>query len=455
MSAVLLANSEWRNLRHLDSVRIHTRHTTRIQEASLRLQERLLGDLVRGKPIDPATLEDLRREISEIRMLDLHLASGTTAQLESLEAILSRGEPLRVPDMLSALDLARGVLTAEGEAQGQLLARIDADARAGVALTAGVFLALVSLAGMGGWTFRRRILKPLDDLRSLLSRLADRELNVVAVETAHPVLRPLLENYNHLVTRLGELEAEHRSRADSLEQEVRAAAQTLLEQQRTLARAERLAALGEMAGTLAHEVRNPLAGILMGLTNLRRDVGDPALVARIEVLTGEIDRLARLLSGFLAGARHAPEPLRELDVRALATELLALIRYQIPESIRLECRIPAEIRGRLPRDQLRQVLLNLVLNSVRAMQDASGTILVSAERADGRLVLSVCDEGSGFPAEMLNGGPQPFASWRDGGTGLGLAIVRRVVGDLAGELRLENRRPRGACVHLLLPIDRG
>ena len=70
-------------------------------------------------------------------------------------------------------------------------------------------------------------------------------------------------------------------------------------------------------------------------------------------------------------------------------------------------------------------------------------------------MLSVCDEGSGFPAEMLSGGPQPFASWREGGTGLGLAIVRRVVQDLGGELRLENRRPRGACVHLTLPIDRG
>jgi two-component system NtrC family sensor kinase len=297
--------------------------------------------------------------------------------------------------------------------------------------------------------------KPLDDLRSLLSRLADREFNVVAVEGAYPVLRPLLENYNYLVTRLAELEEAHRSRADSLEQEVRAAAQTLLEQQRTIARAERLAALGEMAGILAHEVRNPLAGILMGLTNLRRDVGEPELVARIEVLTAEIDRLARLLTGFLAGARHAPEPLRELDVRALATELLALIRYQIPESLRLECRIPAEIRCRLPRDRLRQALLNLVLNSVRAMQDATGTIAISAERANGKLVLSVCDEGSGFPVEMLSGGPQPFVSWRDGGTGLGLAIVRRVVGDLAGELRLENRRPRGACVHLILPIDRG
>jgi nitrogen fixation/metabolism regulation signal transduction histidine kinase len=78
-----------------------------------------------------------------------------------------------------------------------------------------------------------------------------------------------------------------------------------------------------------------------------------------------------------------------------------------------------------------------------------------AEQRDGRLLISVCDEGPGFPHEILHGGPQPFATWRDDGTGLGLAIVRRLVRDLEGELRFEQREPRGACVQLVLPIRRG
>ncbi|MBW2666829.1 MAG: HAMP domain-containing histidine kinase, partial [Deltaproteobacteria bacterium] len=229
------------------------------------------------------------------------------------------------------------------------------------------------------------------------------------------------------------------------------AADALLEQHATLARTDRMAAVGELAGGLAHEIRNPLAGIRMSLQNLHTESEDEAVRERIEAPIAELDRLARLLNRYLSPLRHEPEPLAEVAVRDLVDELCSLLRYRLPENIRLDVKVSEDIEWMLPKDRIRQSLLNLVLNAIQAIGEASGTISITADRQGGRLDLCVEDDGPGFPDTVLEGPVQRFQSHTEEGTGLGLAMVRRVAEDLGGRLVLERRTPRGARVRIELP----
>jgi len=229
------------------------------------------------------------------------------------------------------------------------------------------------------------------------------------------------------------------------------AADALLEQHATLARTDRMAAVGEMAGGLAHEIRNPLAGIRMSLQNLHTETEDEAVRERISAPIAELDRLARLLNRYLSPLRHEPEPLAAVAVSELVDELCSLLRYRLPENIRLDVKVSEDIEWVLPKDRIRQSLLNVVLNAIQAIGAASGTITVTAVRQGGRLDLCVEDDGPGFPDTVLEGPVQRFQSHTEAGTGLGLAMVRRVAEDLGGRLVLERRSPHGARVRIELP----
>jgi signal transduction histidine kinase len=257
-----------------------------------------------------------------------------------------------------------------------------------------------------------------------------------------------------LEARTAELELSNRD----LELAVRAAesaADALLEQHETLARTDRMAAVGEMAGGLAHEIRNPLAGIQMSLENLRKDAADPEIRERIEPPIAELGRLARLLNRYLSPLRHAPEAVTSVHLRELVEDLCTLLRYRLPENVSLASTISDDITWMLPRDRIRQSLLNLVLNAIHAIGDAEGKIAISAERDEERLAICVDDDGTGFPEDLLKGPLRRFETHREEGTGLGLAMVRRVAEDLGGELILANRDPRGARVRLVLPAQSG
>jgi signal transduction histidine kinase len=239
----------------------------------------------------------------------------------------------------------------------------------------------------------------------------------------------------------------------SLEQEVRAATSALLKQQQTLARTERLATAGEVSATLAHELRNPIAGVHVTLNNLRAELTDPALRERIDLVIAELQRITRLLNGLLQQSSHVPEVRRTVNVGAMVQELATLIRYQLPPQIRLVVDAPQELRCRLPEDGVRQALLNLVLNAVEASQPAAGEVVLQVEQRERNVCFRVLDNGPGFPDDMLSGGVRPFVTSRESGTGLGLAIVKRFARDLGGELGIANRSPHGACVTMTLLCD--
>jgi len=260
-----------------------------------------------------------------------------------------------------------------------------------------------------------------------------------------------------------EMTAELRQRAEDLRRtnveishaRVRAekAAATLLEQHVSLTRAEKLAAVGETAGTLAHELRNPLAGILMSLENLRREHEGEPLAERLQLLIDETGRLTRLLGEKLAPLRHSPESVAEVDLAELIEDLCTLLRPGMPPTVALVNSTEPGLRGLVPRDRLRQALLNLIFNSAQALPSGSGSgrIEIAATRRADELVVRVRDDGPGFPQAYLERTPMPFETSRPGGTGLGLAMVRRLARDLGGRLELRNLEPHGAEAEMILP----
>jgi two-component system, NtrC family, sensor kinase len=126
------------------------------------------------------------------------------------------------------------------------------------------------------------------------------------------------------------------------------------------------------------------------------------------------------------------------------------VRYQIPEHIALINLTPEGTVCRLQRDGVRQILLNLVLNSSQAMGERAGNITVSADRENQKLLISVCDDGPGFPSDLIERGIRPFVSRREGGSGLGLSTVQRMARAMGGKLEIANRQPNGAIAKISL-----
>src|SRR5262249_26669886 len=160
----------------------------------------------------------------------------------------------------------------ENDIQSELLDSVRRDTLVEWRLALAALAVFPALVALLLWALRERIFRPIDDLRAFLSRLAQGQFVPVALGGIDPLLRPLFENYNQMVTRLEQLERANRKRTSSLEQEVRAATEALLRQQQSLMRAQRLAAAGEVSATLAHELRNPIAGMQVTLANLRKEI---------------------------------------------------------------------------------------------------------------------------------------------------------------------------------------
>lgn len=448
VSIALLTATVFRSTQRLTPIHNHLARLDQLQQSAFYLEELTMHNLTKGEPVD---LSLFNQRIIAIIKTDGFLDPNTSVNLIRIQDYFQSKIQETPANLIAALEQLRHIVKAETAAHDALLKSIGHDTRIelNAAIAAGIALPLAALLLV--FLLRNRILQPLNNLGQLMNRLARKDFSTVTVTDVDPLLLPLFKNYNSMVTRLSTLEEEHIKRHQSLEHEIRLATETLLQQQGTLSRAERLAAVGELAAGLAHELRNPLAGIKMTLDNLRSEVTDPELSQRMTLMSTEMKRISDLLTRLLDQARQSPEVPVDVQLSALVNELFTLLRYQTPEHIQLQSNIPEDIHCKMPEGSLRQALLNLVLNAAHAIGDLPGLVSIEATIHEDKLRLCVLDNGPGFPNELLENGIRPFATWRDTGTGLGLAMVRRFVHELGGELVIKNRTPHGASATLIFP----
>jgi len=211
---------------------------------------------------------------------------------------------------------------------------------------------------------------------------------------------------------------------------------------------ERMAVLGEMASSLAHEIRNPLASISGSLQVLQRrglPAADQQSGRLMEIVTSESERLSRIIENFLDYARPEKLEAAETDLVALARDTVALLENSpelvaghvfeiLPESDAVPAMVDAA--------RVRQVFWNLARNAVQAMPDG-GTLTIRLRRSSGGAEVVFADEGVGMPRETLGSVFRPFVSGSEGGTGLGLAVVYRIVQMHGARVEVESEPGQG------------
>ena len=225
--------------------------------------------------------------------------------------------------------------------------------------------------------------------------------------------------------------------------------------ERELAERERLAALGRMAATVAHEIKNPLSAIKSIAQVMREDEGLRNEYERdLGLIVGETDRLSQSVTQLLSFARRESPSGQPLSVDEMVRSVVDLFRANAKEQgISLECNVTAdkELSGKSV-SALRDALSNLLLNALQATPQG-GRVELSASVSDGEIVISVQDSGAGVPAELRERIWEPFFTTRQRGTGLGLAIVRKRVQEVGGSAVLDvSHNGRGALFQLRVPI---
>lgn len=367
-------------------------------------------------------------------------------ELQSKFAAASNGDTQALHD---SINLIRQVLADQIGEEEQLLINVENDSR--LELQLAIVLPIL-LFWIGQYFFRNNVLEPLDALRDLLSGLAEGVKQPIRRDTADPVIRDLFDRYNRLVAHLIELEQEHLNHTTLLEQQVRQTSHALLEQSHRLAKAERLAALTEMAASTAHELRNPLAIIQVALENILSETNDPELQQRIAMLYREVQRLTKHLNDLLGNARNQGETPHPTDVNQVIKELITLLNYQAMANVEFQIHGHAETPLLIPETEFRQVLLNLLQNAIQALGQTGGKINVVIAQQAQQLKLTIHDSGEGFDPEFLRQGIRPFVSLKEKGSGLGLLMVQRFARDHGGQLKLENDEQGHGKVSLSLPM---
>lgn len=222
-----------------------------------------------------------------------------------------------------------------------------------------------------------------------------------------------------------------------------------------LTKAERLSAVAHLSASLAHEIRNPLAGISGAAGILRRGNAKPENFREcLEIIEKESQRLNKLLTHFLEFARPRAPRLQPTDLRAVIESVIALAEHSQGAAAIVFRRVVPDTLPEVECDseQLKQVLLNLVINSIEASQ--RGVIELCASVSDATATITVRDEGAGLPPGREGQMFEPFVTTKDNGTGLGLAIAAKIVEQHGGALTASNRPGRGTEMIVQLPLRR-
>lgn len=219
-----------------------------------------------------------------------------------------------------------------------------------------------------------------------------------------------------------------------------------------------LAAVGQLAASIAHELRNPLSSIKGAAQYLKNEYSDHTSVCEfLDIIIEEVNILNRITTEFLDFARPLKLHLKDVDINDVVFRTVQFMHLEIAKNnTEVEQRLAYDIpRIQADDKQLEQVLRNIVLNALHAMADQEGKLVISSCSDGDGVRLTITDTGMGIPDEVLSQIFVPFFTTKTKGTGLGLSIVRKIVDNHGGKITVDSKPGQGTSFEIFLPLTGG
>jgi signal transduction histidine kinase len=301
-------------------------------------------------------------------------------------------------------------------------------------------IALVAIVAVLAMFIARRLSGPIEHLSRAADAVGAGNFDVSVKADTRDEVAQLAASFNTMAANLRERDSR------------------LREANVQLLQSEKMAAIGQLSAGLAHEVKNPLAGILGYAQLTRRSLKDPEVITRnLDVIERETRRCTDIISNLMRFARQEPGERVATDINVAVSRAIALVDHQLGLH---KVRIEKALQDGLPlvscnTNQMQQVVMNLLINAQQVMEPAGGTVQVRTRMNEADLIIEVDDTGPGVPLEMRTRIFDPFFTTKPAGqgTGLGLSVSYGIIRELGGDIRVSDAPGGGARFTISLPAD--
>jgi two-component system NtrC family sensor kinase len=317
------------------------------------------------------------------------------------------------------------------------------------------------------WFFaQRQVVRPVEALVQATRRVAHDELDTEIHIEARGEMGLLAASFNDMIRSLRRVEGELRALTEGLEEKVKERTAELTAAQDTLVRTEKLSSLGKLSASIAHEINNPLAGILTFAKLMIRtiesgpvnDAERKTLVRQLALVQRETERCSAIVRNLLDFARERPLQLKDVNLNQVVEEIFSLLSNQAAiQGVDIHKDLAPVPPVEADFGQLRQAIINIAINGVEALGGKKGGRLEIVTRPvpeEDAVEIVVADNGPGIPPELMQKIFDPFFTTKEKGTGLGLSVVYGIVERHKGTVSVDSEPGKGTRFTIRLPMVR-